>query len=127
MSFINFSNFGNLHKREDVNLSNFYTRYTELCAKCGYSPSGAAAAIGLSNAAANGWKKGKVPSDVNLVKLANLFECSVEDLTGEKKKTTTETGDGLSVEKKQLIDALISMSPEDLEKKRAAILAILDL
>ena len=108
-------------------MSNFYNRYTEMCAKCGFSPSGAASAIGLSNAAANGWKKGKVPSDVNLVKLANLFNCTVEDLTGKKEKTTTEAGDGLTVDQQQLIDALLAMSPEDFEKKRTAIRAILDL
>lgn len=108
-------------------MSNFYKRYTDLCAKSGYTPSGAAAAIGLSNAAANGWKKGKVPSDVNLSKLASLFGCSVEFLKGEKEKPTIVSDDGLSESQRLLISQLRSMSHEEFEKKEAAIRAILDL
>lgn len=47
--------------------------------------------------------------------------------TDKKEKTTTEIGDGLSADQQQLIDALLAMSPEEFEKKRAAICAILDL
>jgi transcriptional regulator with XRE-family HTH domain len=108
-------------------LSNFYKRYTDLCAANGYTPSGAAAAIGLSNAAANGWKKGKVPSDVNLSKLASLFGCSVEFLKGEKEKPTIVSDDELSDSKRDMINLLCSLSPEEFEKKEAALRAILDL
>lgn len=61
-------------------MSNFYNNYVRLCAEHGYSASGAAAAIGLSNAAANGWKNDKIPNDVTLSKLAVLFKCDVADL-----------------------------------------------
>lgn len=108
-------------------MSNFYNQYTELCAKSGYTPSGAAAAIGLSNAAASGWKKGKIPSDVNLAKLANLFNCSVEDLTGKKEEPITVADDELSEDQRLLIDKLLAMTPEELEKKLPAIRVILEL
>lgn len=108
-------------------MSNFYERYTAMCAKCGYTPSGAASAIGLSNAAANGWKKGKVPSDVNLAKLASLFGCSVADLTDKKEKPTIVSDDELSEGQKKALSLLAAMSPEEFAKKETAIRAILDM
>ena len=67
-------------------LTIFYNRYCELCAKANKSVSGVASAIGLSNAAANGWKKGKIPSDTTLAKLSDYFGVSVEWLKGETEK-----------------------------------------
>lgn len=72
-------------------MSNFYNNYVRLCAEHGYSASGAAIAIGLSNAAASGWKNGKIPNDVTLNKLAALFGCDVSDLMSE----STEGDSGL--------------------------------
>lgn len=62
-------------------MSDFYTNFVNLCVSRKVSPSGVATAIGLSNAAANGWKKGKMPSDTTLLKLSMFFGCSVEELT----------------------------------------------
>lgn len=64
----------------------FYSNFLEQCAKINLSPTAVAVAIGLSNAAATGWKKGKQPSDVTLQKLSNYFGCTVADLTAEKEK-----------------------------------------
>ncbi|MBQ1235965.1 MAG: helix-turn-helix transcriptional regulator [Oscillospiraceae bacterium] len=61
----------------------FYSNFLEQCAKFNLSPTAVAVAIGLSNAAATGWKKGKQPSDVTLQKLSDFFGCSIFDLTGE--------------------------------------------
>jgi transcriptional regulator with XRE-family HTH domain len=80
-----------LYKRGRGNLSNFYDNYVRLCAENNFSVSGAASAIGLSNAAANGWKNGKIPNDGNLEKLAQLFKCTKEDLLEEIKKAPVET------------------------------------
>ena len=74
----------------------FYSRYCELCAEVNKSVSGVASAIGLSNAAANGWKKGKMPSDTTLAKLSNYFGVSIEWLTGEadqKENPTDKIGE----------------------------------
>lgn len=81
----------------------FYKNYCDLCAKKEMSVSGVAAAIGLSNAAANGWKKGKQPSDTTLAKLAAYFGVSVSDLTEDKEKPTTENGSELSKETIQML------------------------
>ena len=65
-------------------MSVFYKHYLALCAEKKVSPSGAAKAIGLSNAAASGWKKEKVPSDVTLEKLANYFGVPVSRFFDEQ-------------------------------------------
>ena len=61
----------------------FYENYVKLCAEHDLSESGAAKKIGLSNAAANGWKNGKMPSATTQIKLANLFGISVKELMGK--------------------------------------------
>lgn len=61
----------------------FYENYVKLCAAHNLSESGAAKKIGLSNAAANGWKNGKMPSATTQIKLANLFGISVKELMGK--------------------------------------------
>lgn len=63
----------------------FYENYVKLCAEHKETPSGAAVAIGLTNAAATGWKNGKKPSDLTLAKLADHFGCTVDDLTWDGK------------------------------------------
>ena len=60
----------------------FYDRFLELCAAKNESPSGVVKKIGLSNAAASGWKNGKAPSQVTLVKLANYFGVTPDYLLG---------------------------------------------
>lgn len=59
----------------------FYKNFLALCAKHNKTPSGVAAAIGLSNAAASGWKNGKIPSDLTVKKIANYFQCGESELT----------------------------------------------
>lgn len=72
----------------------FYNNFLRLCAAKGVSESGAAKKIGLSNAAANGWKKGKIPSRTTQIKLAAFFDVSVEELMGDGiKKDLTENGE----------------------------------
>ena len=66
-----------------MELTTFYKNLVSLCAKNKLSVSGAAKAIGLSNAAANGWKKGKMPNDTSREKLANLLHVSVGELMGD--------------------------------------------
>lgn len=87
-------------------MSIFYENYLKLCAARQESPTAVSKKIGLSNAAATGWKKGKKPSEVTLEKLAVYFGVAREDLTGEeqKEKPSTPEGDGLDAR----FDALLS-------------------
>lgn len=62
----------------------FYDNLLKLCAQRNESPSGVAKKIGLSNAAASGWKSGKKPSRLTLEKLSIYFKVPVEELEKEK-------------------------------------------
>lgn len=59
-------------------LSSFYNFFIEECARKDVSPSFVASAAGLSRAAYSGWKRGTLPSDTNLTKLAYFFGIPVE-------------------------------------------------
>lgn len=88
-------------------MSTFYDNYIKLCAVHDKSPTAVSKEIGLSNAAASGWKNGKKPSAVTKQKLADYFGVTVEELTGEseqKEKPTPGEGSGLDAR----FDALLS-------------------
>ena len=65
-------------------MSTFYDNYIKLCASHDKSPTAVSKEIGLSNAAASGWKNGKKPSAVTKQKLADYFGVTVKELTGEE-------------------------------------------
>lgn len=95
----------------------FYDNLLKLCAQNNVTPSGVAREVGLSNAAANGWKNGKNPSDVTLRKLSAFFNVTVEELTSDKEKKPAPTnGNGLEDEFLQLFRRL---SPEEQERELA--------
>ena len=90
-------------------MSIFYENYLKLCAARQESPTAVSKKIGLSNAAATGWKKGKKPTEVTLEKLAVYFGVAREDLTGEEQKEKPSAPEGVD---------LSSLSPEDAELVR---------
>ena len=55
-------------------MSTFYDNYIKLCAVHDKSPTAVSKEIGLSNAAASGWKNGKKPSAVTKQKLADYLD-----------------------------------------------------
>ena len=87
-------------------MSTFYDNYIKLCAAHDKSPTAVSKEIGLSNAAASGWKNGKKPSAVTKQKLADYFGVTVEELTGEEQKEKPSTAGEMD---------LSSLSPEDAE------------
>lgn len=94
-------------------LTEFYKRYLELCASCNKATSTVAVEIGLSKAAATGWKNGKIPFDTTLTKIASYFDVSVDYLLGKtdtKKEPATPPGDKLSLE---IAEKLLALSPEN--------------
>ena len=102
-------------------MSTFYDNYIKLCAAHDKSPTAVSKEIGLSNAAASGWKNGKKPSAVTKQKLADYFGVTVEDLTGEDQKEKPNTLDGIELEKlsparRALLEALEDMDDENIMK-----------
>lgn len=75
---------------------NFYDKYVRRCNDIGKSPSAVAIEAGTTKTSVNRWKNGSLPSDATLLKLADYFGCTPEDLRGddETKTPATENGDG---------------------------------
>lgn len=65
----------------------FYDKFLALCIKRNMSPSAAAIDAGFSNAAAAGWKKGAVPRDSAVKKLAAYFGVPVSYFSEEAPET----------------------------------------
>lgn len=66
----------------------FWSRYVALCEKKGKAPNVVAAEVGVkSSGTVTGWKNGAKPRDTVLQRLSTYFGVTVEDLTGEKKKS----------------------------------------
>ena len=97
-------------------MSTFYDNYIKLCASCGKNPTTVSKEIGLSNAAASGWKNGKKPSAITKQRLADYFGVSVSELTGEKQKEkpAPQMENGLDA----LLKECEGLSKDELEEAR---------
>ena len=97
---------------------NFYETYVEMCNQIGKSPSAVAIEIGLSKSTVNRWKNGGSPTDATASKLASYFGVSVTYLLGkeEQKNPTTKNDSGMSKAKSDLIEKVMQMSDEELQK-----------
>ena len=102
-----------MHKFGGVILSGFYENFVRLCAEKPVSESGAAKAIGLSNAAASHWRAGKLPSRTTQIKLADYFGVTVEDLLSEQKETADPNVGGREKVLSQFADKITELSPEN--------------
>lgn len=99
-------------------MTDFYKNFCDICAEYAVTPSHVASQIGLSNAAASGWKKGKQPSDVTLAKLSNYFNVPISFLTGKKEKPSTVSGEEHSYSDMQLLAAIKRADEKDLKAIR---------
>ena len=105
--------------------NDFYNVLTDICIEHNETVSGAAKAIGLSGAAATGWKKGKKPTYITLVKLSRHFNLSLDVfkdfLDNEEEKAPVETDERvLSPALQELVDLLYELPDEK-------VFALLDL
>lgn len=60
----------------------FWTRFVELCNEAGKSPNRVAAELGLSSSVCTVWKRGAVPRDATMQKLADFFHVTADYLLG---------------------------------------------
>lgn len=94
----------------------FWDNFYLLCTKNGISPNALAKQLGIPSGSITAWSKGSVPRNNTLKKIAEHFDVSVDWLLGktdEKEKPTTSAGDGLSIEKRMLIDMVNDLTDED--------------
>lgn len=96
----------------------FYDNFLKACNLKGKTPSAALTEMNIGKSAHTRWKRGEMPTDATLQKLADYFGISKSDLTGETylKVTTGEVcpahGDDLA----QLSAALDQLNEEGREK-----------
>ena len=69
----------------------FWQNFTKLCTETRKPPSRVAAELGFSNASVTGWKKGAVPRDSTLSRIADYFGVPVESLTADDAPSVTPT------------------------------------
>ena len=82
----------------------FYNIFLRLCANKNVKPNNVTKALGLSNATATDWKKGSIPRDVTLQKLADYFGVSVDYLLGKEQEKKTSA---------KVLTPAVSLSPRE--------------
>lgn len=87
----------------------FWEVFYSECQKQGTSPNAVCKAIGLSNAAATGWKNGTLPKADVLVKIADALNVSVDYLLGRT------DGEQMFYELKQTVDDMRQKNAPDSE------------
>lgn len=95
----------------------FWTNFVKLCAESGVAPNVVAAKCGVkSTGTVSGWKKGAMPRESIMLKIADYFGVTVAELLGEneqKNKPTTINGDELSEAERDFILLLRSIPEQE--------------
>lgn len=84
----------------------FYENYVQLCNEVGKSPSAVAIELKLGKPSVSRWKTGTKPRDTTVLKVANYFGVTVEELMGK----------GIKKERPADGEALIRDLPEDIQQ-----------
>lgn len=71
----------------------YYDNFLKLCAREKTTPAQVQRDLGLSKAAANRWKSGSIPHDATLVRVAEYFGVTTDELLGIEKTPTVEAVD----------------------------------
>lgn len=66
----------------------FWENFIDLCEKADKTPTAVVLELGLSRGSATVWKKGGIPNDITLKKIANYFDVTIQYLLGNDEKVT---------------------------------------
>lgn len=69
----------------------FWKKFLELCADNNTKPTSVALALNVSRGSVTNWKKGVIPQDTTLKKIADYFGVSVEYFKGEPERAQAES------------------------------------
>lgn len=98
----------------------FYENYVHLCNKIGKSPSAVAIELKLGKPSVTRWKSGTKPRDATVLKVANYFHVTVDELVGDalsgEKETLDPKIEGYSELQKAAIQFVLSLPPDKLER-----------
>jgi transcriptional regulator with XRE-family HTH domain len=81
----------------------FWDTFIDLCAKNGKKPNPVAKELGFGSSAVTYWKRGTVPSDISLKKIADYFSVSVDYLLGKTEQKEKPSPEGESLEEDVII------------------------
>jgi transcriptional regulator with XRE-family HTH domain len=81
----------------------FYDNFVKLCNSINKAPSTVAEEMGIHRSTVTRWKQGKSQTDLYKQKVADYFGIPVDELMGEKEKSTGNA-DGLSEEEIKFIE-----------------------
>lgn len=88
----------------------FYENYVQLCNEVGKSPSAVAIELKLGKPSVSRWKTGTKPRDTTVLKVANYFGVTVEELMSDAPSA------GIKKERPADGEALIRDLPEDIQQ-----------
>lgn len=97
----------------------FYSNFVKLCSKLNKSPSAVGEELGFTRASVTGWGNGATPRKSSLIKIADYFGITVTELmagVGEQEKAPATKGEGISAERKALLDIISSLTDEQCRK-----------
>lgn len=97
----------------------FYSNYVKLCSKLNKSPSAVGEELGFTRASVTGWGNGATPRKSSLIKIADYFGVTVTELMlggEEQKKAPATEGEGISEDRKALLDIVYSLTDEQCRK-----------
>lgn len=97
----------------------FYSNYVKLCSKLNKSPSAVGEELGFTRASVTGWGNGATPRKSSLIKIADYFGVTVAELmsgVGEQEKAPATEGEGISEERKALLNIVYSLTDEQCRK-----------
>ena len=95
----------------------FWDKFVTLCSAKGISPNGVCAELGLSTATATKWKKGAIPRDTTLKKIADYFGVTTDDLLGTPAEPQKEKEPTVTVDP-ELLSLIDDMTEEELEEMK---------
>ena len=95
----------------------FWKNFVSLCSNIGKSTTAVILELGLSRSLVTSWKNGTVPNNTTLLKIANYFNVSVEELISEPKDTPQRITPGLDEKTAEILSMYSQLSDE--QKKQA--------
>lgn len=69
----------------------FWKIFLQLCSEKGASPTSVITELKISRGSVTGWKNGRIPSEINLQKIADYFGVSVDYLLGKSERASSNT------------------------------------
>ena len=94
----------------------FWNNFIDLCVNNSTTPNAVAKELSIASGAVTKWKNGAVPHQTTLLKIANYFDVTVEELIADKKeKVPPELPAGLDEKDIKIISNLMTLNGEDKE------------